>query len=76
MAGSDAYAGNGASPHHAGLKLADLGKGCIDAILDGADLGCDFESGILDHLFAHDCSFPNARMRWVAGGETKKPAWA
>ena len=37
-------------------------------VLDRADLGGDFESGIFDHLFAHDCSFPGAFRAGVAVG--------
>ena len=33
----------------------------VDAVLDCADLGCDFKGGVFNLLFAHDCSFPGAR---------------
>jgi hypothetical protein len=47
--------------HHPALELGDLGQTRVDRILDGADLGGDFVSGILKHLFAHVGSFPGAR---------------
>ena len=43
---------------HAGLKLGDLDQCRFDAVFDRADLRGDFMSGIFDHLFAHNCSFP------------------
>ena len=45
---------------HASLQFGEFAKGGLDALLDGANLGGDFISGIFDHLFAHDCSFPGA----------------
>jgi len=55
--------GDRVRPHHPGLKLGDLRQRAVDGILDGTDLGCDFESGSLNHLFAHDGSFPDAWRR-------------
>jgi hypothetical protein len=46
---------------HAALQLGDLAQGVLDDVLDRADLRGDFERGILDHLLAHDSSFPKAR---------------
>ena len=54
MAGGDANAGGGADADHARLQFGDLGKGVVDHVLDGTDLGGDFVSGMFDLLFAHD----------------------
>ena len=50
------------------LQLGDFGKRGVDAVFDRADLGGDFISGIFDHLFAHDCSFPGVEHAGVAVG--------
>ena len=65
MAGRGCDPGGGAGTEHLGLEIGDLDQGFLDAILDGADLGGDFEGGILDDLFAHDFSLPR---RSEAGG--------
>ena len=52
--------GHRIDPHDARLQLGDFGERGVDGVLDRANLGGDFESGIFDHLFAHDCSFPGA----------------
>ena len=55
--------------HDAGLELRDFGECGVDAVLDRADLGCDFESGVLDLMLTHDGSFPREQNRadMVAG---------
>jgi hypothetical protein len=61
--------GNGVGAHDTGLKLGDFGNRRVDAVLDRADLGCDFECGVLNLMLAHDCSFPRDQNRadMVAG---------
>ena len=50
------------APHHAALQLGDFGEGRIDRVLDGAHLCSDFIGGVLDHLFAHECSSPRDKI--------------
>ena len=57
-----------AGADHARLQLGKLAEGGLDAVLDCTDLGCNFISGVFDHLFAHDCSFPGAPRAGVAVG--------
>ena len=60
MAGRESGPCDRAGSDHSGLELGDLGKRCLDAFLDSADLGGDFVGDILDHLFAHGAPFPGA----------------
>jgi hypothetical protein len=63
MAGYEACAGNASGVNHAPLQLRQFGERGFDAFLDGADLGCDFECGVLNLMLAHDCSFPRDEDR-------------
>ena len=60
--------GHRIGPHNPGLKLGDFGQRAVDRVLDRADLRSDFESGVFNHLFAHDGSFPGAQGAEVTVG--------
>jgi hypothetical protein len=61
MPGGGGNARYGAGADHPALQLRNFGKGGLDRVLDGANLGGDLQSGGFDHLFAHDFSFPSTR---------------
>ena len=63
MNGAEPDAGDGIRPHDACLKLGDLRQSGVDAVLDCADLGCDFKGGVFNLLFAHGYSSSAARDR-------------
>ena len=55
--------GDATGMDHAGLKLGELDQRGLDAVLDGANLGCDFVCGVFNLMLAHDCSFPREQDR-------------
>jgi hypothetical protein len=50
------------------LQFGDLSKRRFNAILDAANLRGDVVNRVLNHLFAHDYSFPDAQWRGVSSG--------
>ena len=69
MTGRGGDPGGGAGADHPHLQLGDFLKRVLDHVLDGADLGGDFESSGFDDLFAHDFSFPRR------GGYARAAPW-
>ncbi len=67
MAGDEAGVGHRSGTDHPGLQLGQFDQGGLDAFLDCANLRGDFVSGVFDHLFAHDGSFPGAVRRSAVG---------
>ena len=56
LRGGHPATGNAADVNDLGLQFGDFGKRGVDRILDSADLGGDFISGIFDDVLTHDCS--------------------
>jgi len=69
MDGAEACVCHSIDAHDARLKFRHFDEGHVNAVLDSADLRSDFESGVLDLMLAHDCSFPREhdRAAMVAG---------
>ena len=49
------------------LQFGNFGQRRLNRVLDGADLGGNFERGGFDHLFAHDVLLHSARAASYRG---------